>query len=91
MAVLAEQDKPAAGYVTDATHPYSGLVDQQNKAYSESIAADVGFGVGAVAAVTATVLYFGRRRNPAPAPADHVSVSAAPVLGGGVLSVQGSF
>jgi tetratricopeptide (TPR) repeat protein len=91
MGVLAEQDKPVAGYVTDATHPYSGLVDQQNKAYEESIAADVGFGVGALAAVTATVLYFGRRRSAGPSPSVGTVVSAAPVLGGGMLSVQGSF
>jgi tetratricopeptide (TPR) repeat protein len=91
MGVLAEQDKPPAGYITDATHPYSGLQDQQNKAYSESIAADVGFGVGALAAVTATVLYFGRRRSPGPAPSVGNVVSVAPVLGGGLLSVQGSF
>jgi len=98
MGIKSLHDRPS-DFVTGQDGSYADLQDRTDTAHREAIAADVGFGVGVAAAITAAVLYFGRTRTPEVAgdpPPARVSVRPLPVLGasgggGGAVIVQGSW
>ncbi len=92
LAVKADDDRPGAGFVTGRDGTYADLADRTATAHHEAIAADIAFGVSLGAAITTAVLYFARTRD-APSPVQGArppSVSAAPLMGGGAIFVQGS-
>ncbi len=91
MAVKAQQDKPAANYVTSRTATYTDLVNRVNQAHQEAVVADIGFGVAIAAAAATTYLYLARPRSTSAPATGSTTVSAAPLAGGGGLFVQGSF
>ena len=66
------------------------LRSQQHGAHEEAVAADIGLGVGLVAAVAAGYLYFARQRVTLPS-TSAVSVLATPYANGGALLLKGSF
>lgn len=95
--ILALSNKPS-DFVTGRDGSYDKLQAQTDDAHTQAIVADVGFGVGIVAAVVTAYLYFGRTRT-APTTTNTASISrplrvlptAAPVPSGGVLMLGGSF
>ena len=105
--IKALVDKPKSNYVTGSGAGADGtnadLVDAKDRAHTEAIVSDVGFGVGVAAAAVAAYLYFARTKptprtgNPGvPATVGagqgaHAEVSVAPTPGGGALIVQGIF
>lgn len=86
-----------SSFVTGRDGSYETLRSQTDDAHRSAIIADVGFGVGIAAALATAYLYFGRTREPARA--DHPGttgralprVGAAPVAGGSVVVLGGSF
>jgi hypothetical protein len=92
MGVRALEDRPAEGFETGLNGSYSELQSQQDTAHREAIMADVGFGGAALGALTTTVLYVARRRDPAtPTSTVGTRIAVSPFAGGGALLVQGSF
>jgi tetratricopeptide (TPR) repeat protein len=63
--ILAMSNKPGAGeFTTGRDGSYDTLASKSNDAHTQAIVADVGFGVGIVAALVTAYLYFGRTRDP---------------------------
>jgi hypothetical protein len=62
LGALAERDKPSSTFVTGRNGTYADLADAQARAHREAVMADIGFGVAAVTAVAAAVLFFARPR-----------------------------
>lgn len=91
--VKAISDKPGSGFVTGRNGSYQDLVNKTNQAHTEAVVSDVGFGVALAGAAATAYLYLSRPKDaPPPAPSGgSTSVSAAPIVGGGALFVQGSF
>lgn len=98
--ILALSNKPS-DFVTGRDGSYDKLQTQTDDAHTQAIVADVGFGVGIVAAVVTAYLYFGRTRT-APTATSAAPVArvvrplrvlptAAPVPSGGVFLLGGSF
>lgn len=98
--ILALSNKPS-GFVTGRDGSYDKLRTQTDDAHTQAIVADVGFGVGIVAAAVTAYLYFGRTRT-APTATSAASAArvvhplrvlpaAAPVPSGGVFLLGGSF
>jgi tetratricopeptide (TPR) repeat protein len=91
-ALKAESEKPPAGFVTGKDGTFSDLENRATTAHDEAVLADVGFGIGAAAAVGAILLYALRTR-----PADGVppttgtSVSVVPLASGGAIFWRGAF
>lgn len=75
-------------FTTGRDGSYETLKNETDDAHMSAVIADVGFGIGIVGAVAAAYLYFGRTKEPSKigAPA-----SFAPVRGGGVFLLGGSF
>jgi tetratricopeptide (TPR) repeat protein len=92
--ILALSNKPPTGFVTGRDGTYDVLQTKQSDAHTQAIVADIGFGVGIVAALATAYLYFGRTAH-APEPKRtglvRISPSAAPVTSGGVVMLGGSF
>jgi tetratricopeptide (TPR) repeat protein len=93
--VLALSNKPS-GFVTGRDGSYVDLQAQASDAHTQAIVADVGFGVGIVAAAVTAYLYFGRtkvepRVAREPKRTGFVVPSAARVPSGGVFLLGGSF
>jgi tetratricopeptide (TPR) repeat protein len=60
--VRAVHDRPD-GFVTGRDGTYADLVKRTDDAHKSAIYADIGFGVGIVGVVAATILYFSRTRH----------------------------
>ncbi len=96
LALRASSMKPQPGYVTGRDGTYAELETNAKDAHKVAIFADVGFGVGIVAAVTTAYLYFARPRTRAsitshPPRAAHAELSGAPLPGGGQITLGGEF
>jgi hypothetical protein len=95
VGIYAISARPPDGYVTGRDGSYATLQQKTNDAHSAAIVADASLGVGVVAALATAWLYFGRTKTPAasqPATGNgHVSMSAAPGKGGGVIFLGGTF
>lgn len=93
--IKALHDNPSGTPVTGRGHTYptySDLANQHDTAYAEAMVSDISFGAAAVLAGVTAYLYFGRTRDPSPAPTTgSTSVSVAPLTGGGAFFVQRSF
>jgi tetratricopeptide (TPR) repeat protein len=92
-ALKASSSKPQSGFVTGHDGSYADLQARATSAHNQAIAADVGFGIGAVAGVAAICLYVLRPKE-APQPpvtGRTTSVSAGPLPGGGAIVVGGTF
>jgi tetratricopeptide (TPR) repeat protein len=96
--VKAEAGKPSSGFVAGRDGTYNDLVNRTNVAHNDAVVADVSFGIGIGAAVTAVLLYALRTKDPAPATkgattttTSAANLSAAPLPGGGALVVGGAF
>jgi hypothetical protein len=86
--ILAMSNKPGAGeFTTGRDGSYDTLASKSNDAHTQAIVADVGFGVGIVAAIVTAYLYFGRTRDPKHAAG---GTRAVHVLPGGAM-LGGSF
>ncbi len=92
MAVKAVQDQPPSNSLTQATGPtYLDLVNRVDKAHTEAMLADVGFGVALVSAVAAVYLFLSRV-DAAPIVPASTRISAMPLeRGGGMLLLEGPF
>lgn len=92
--ILAVSNKPS-DFVTGRDGTYADLQQKTSDAHTQAIVADVGFGVGIVAAVVTAYLYFGRTKVASdPKRTGFVLPSAASVArvpSGGVLVLGGSF
>jgi tetratricopeptide (TPR) repeat protein len=66
-ALSALSSQPAAGQTTGPALKYADLESQAASAHQKAIFADVAFGVGAVSAILAAYLYFGRTKEPSDA------------------------
>ncbi len=90
--VLAMANRPANGFVTGRDGTYEDLQNKANSAHTQAIIADVGLGVGIVAAAVTAYLYFGRTKEPEQRKKSAaVTPAIAPVASGGVLLLGGSF
>ena len=92
--ILAVSNKPS-DFVTGRDGTYADLQQKTSDAHTQAIVADVGFGVGIVAAVVTAYLYFGRTKVASePKRTGFVlpsSASVARVPSGGVVVIGGSF
>ena len=89
--ILAVSSKPS-DFVTGRDGTYADLQQKTSDAHTQAIVADVGFGVGIVAAVVTAYLYFGRTKVASePKRTGFALPSAASVPSGGVLMLGGSF
>ncbi len=84
--ILALSNRPT-DFVTGRDGSYKALENKTSDAHTQAIVADVGFGTAIVAAAVTAILYFGRAKDAEPS----VVPSAAPVAGGGVMLLGGSF
>lgn len=83
--ILAVSTKPpSTGFVTGRDGTYENLQAKTRDAHTEAVVADVGFGVGIVAAAVTAYLYFGRPKDSQPrasrAPARTSIVPSLPSL-----------
>lgn len=76
-----------SGFVTGRDGSYQDLQQRTDDAHTSAIVADIGFGVGALAAVVTAYLYFGRTKTPS----SKVTASASPLPGGGAFVLGGVF
>jgi len=84
--ILAVASSPGDNsFVTGQNGSYADLENKANDAHTQAIVADVALGVGVVAAAITAYLYFGRTKDRG------VATTAAPVRGGGVVMLGGSF
>lgn len=87
LGVYALSTRPGSDFVTGRDGSYATLKDQTNTAHTVAIAADVSFGVSAIAAIATAWLYFGR-----PKAVSARGVSFTPMLGAvSGASLGGSF
>lgn len=93
LGVKALSDRPPSNPVTGPNLTYQQLVNKTSQAHNEAIGADIGFGVAVAAAAVTAYLYLARARSTASSTTGSttVSVSGAPLTGGGAFFVQGSF
>ena len=93
LALRASSVKPLAGYVTGRDGTYGDLEAKAKDAHKLAVFADVGFGVGIAAGITAVYLYFARPRTVARGARSTGSarVTGSPLRGGGQIIVGGSF
>jgi hypothetical protein len=87
VGIKAVADRPGSDFVTGRDGSYADLTGQIDSAHSEAVAADVAFGVAAVAGVVCGYLYWLR---PHAAPTSRASISAGPLPGGGAVLLRGS-
>ena len=88
--IKALADRPKSSFVTGRDGSYDDLQRKTTAAHNEAIVADVGFGVGVVAAAVTAYLYLARPKV-TPAKSPQAQVSAAPMPGGGAFVVRGTF
>ncbi len=88
--IKALADRPKASFVTGRDGTYDDLQKNTDLAHKEAIVADIGFGVGVVAAAITAYLYFARTKVTAIS-SSRAQVSASPLRGGGVFVLQGAF
>jgi tetratricopeptide (TPR) repeat protein len=92
--ILALSNKPS-DFVTGRDGTYDKLQSQSSDAHTQAIIADVGFGVGIVAAAVTAYLYFARTKHPTmasePRRAGFLLPSATPLPSGGAFMLGGSF
>ena len=88
LGIVALANRPSKDFVTGVDGSYDDLKNKADSAHTQAIIADVGFGVGILAAAVTAYLYFGRTKEPAK---HSISTSIAPVASGGVLLLGGSF
>ena len=91
MAIRAKSDQPPSNTVTGPNESYADLQSRAQNAHREAVFADVGFGVGLVAAAAAAYLYFARTKAAPPSTTGSATVSALPLAGGGALLLRGTF
>lgn len=89
--ILAIANKPSSTFVTGRDGTYDVLQTKQSDAHTQAIVADIGFGVGIVAALATAYLYFGRTKEPKRTGLARIVPSATPVASGGVVMLGGSF
>jgi hypothetical protein len=92
LGIYAVTSKPSS-FVTGRDGSLATLQDKTDSAHTLAIVADVGFGVGIVAAIAAAWLYFGRTKDPAvqDTNAAHARLEVAPTREGGAVLVGGRF
>lgn len=94
LGIIAVANQPSSTFVTGRDGTYAELEAKASDAHTQALVADISLGVGVVAAAVTAWLYFGRTRDPqaaAPAQGRAVTPAAAPVRGGGVVVLGGSF
>lgn len=99
VGIYALTSRPTDAFVTGRDGSYATLQQKASNAHTAAIVSDVSLGVGVVAALATTWLYFGRPKQhpvaPAPAPATGTGsarVSVAPAgNAGGAVFVEGAF
>lgn len=96
VGIYALSSRPSSAFVTGRDGSYAALQQKASDAHSAAIVADVSLGIGVVAALATTWLYFGRPQHPdTPPPATGASrarVSVAPAgSAGGAVFVEGAF
>jgi tetratricopeptide (TPR) repeat protein len=88
--IKALADKPKSSFVTGRDGSYDDLQSKASSAHREAVVADVGLGVGVVAAAITAYLYFARPKVTT-TPSPRAQVWGSPMPGGGALVVQGTF
>jgi tetratricopeptide (TPR) repeat protein len=95
LALHASATRPAPGYVTGRDGTYAELEAKAIDAHRLAIFADVAFGVGAIAGLTAAYLYFSRpRTRPAPSSLSarlQLQLFAGPIPNGATIVASGAF
>jgi len=86
--ILAMANRPSHGFVTGRDGTYKDLQNKTDRAHTQAIISDVGFGAAIVAAAVTAYLYFGRTKEPAKRA---IAPTVAPTASGGVLLLGGSF
>jgi hypothetical protein len=91
-ALKAEAEKPPTGFVTGKDGTFGDLQNRATTAHNEAVVADVGFGIGAVAAV-GTILLYALRTRPVDGATTTTgtSVSVVPLASGGAIFWRGAF
>lgn len=74
--------RPTRDFVTGRDGSYAQVVKDTDDAHSAAVVADVGLGIGLVAAVATAILYFGRTKDAPPTTGTRVVPSAAPAASG---------
>jgi len=65
LGIYAITSRPSDGFVTGRDGSYANLQEKTDDAHTYAIIADIGLGVGIVAAIVTGYLYFGRMKDPA--------------------------
>ncbi len=91
MAVKAKEDQPQSTFVTGPDNSYSDLVNRTALAHREAVIADVGFGVSVLGAAATAYLFLARPRVVPAVVTGGAKISAAPLLGGAALRLEGDF
>lgn len=89
--ILALSSQPSSSFVTGRDGTYADLQTKSSDAHTQAVVADVGLGVGIVAAAVTAYLYFGRTKVSEPKRTGLALPTAAPVPSGGVFMLGGSF
>jgi hypothetical protein len=88
LGIKALADQPGSSYVTGRDGSYADLVNQVDGAHAEAVAADLAFGVAAVAGVACAYLLWGRPTRTA-TQVGTTTVSALPIPRGIAFSLGG--
>jgi tetratricopeptide (TPR) repeat protein len=88
LGVKALSDQPGSSYVTGRDGTYEDLVHQVDRAHGEAVAADIAFGVAAVAGLACAYFYW--LRPHASASVGATTVSAAPIQSGLAFVLRGT-
>jgi hypothetical protein len=91
MAVKAKEDQPQSTFVTGPDNSYPDLVNRTTLAHREAVIADVGFGVSVLGAAATAYLFLARPRVVPAVVTGGAKISAAPLLGGAALRLEGDF
>jgi tetratricopeptide (TPR) repeat protein len=94
--VKALLDAPKTNFVTGPDGTYNQLANATRTSHEEAMVADIGFAVGVAATAVTAYLYFARpkaqsRRTAVSRVLSGAAMSGAPLAGGGVFVLRGSF
>src|SRR5262249_47855989 len=64
--IYALSTRPSDSFITGRDGSYETLTQKTDNAHTAALVADIGFGVGIVAALVTAYLYFGRLKDPNP-------------------------
>ena len=88
LGIKAVVDRPGSDFVTGRDGTYGDFTSQIDSAHSEAVAADIAFGVAAVAGLACGYLYWLRPHSTGASGATNASISAGPLPGGGPCSCE---